>query len=83
VASDWIRALRARDPFYRITGRDPSLWPPWPVPVGVAALVFGLSLLASAADVWWLPLVVLAVVLIAAEILARRVERRRASGPGR
>jgi multisubunit Na+/H+ antiporter MnhG subunit len=70
--------LRARDPYYRITGRDPSQSPPRAI--AIIAVSIGALIGALSHGLFVLAIVFLAFVL-GSELVARGVERRRQRPP--
>ena len=73
-----VERLRARDPYYRLTGRDPAEPPGVLFAVAAGAIAGGIVLLMGNAEWWLVPAVLLGLWLLA-ELAARRVERRRAT----
>ena len=73
------RRIRAYDPYYRLTGRDPALSPPlW---LGIVGAVIGFSAYWIGGSVWGGLAVVVGVVVVM-EVMTRVVEWRRSRRAG-
>jgi hypothetical protein len=71
----WVLWMRAHDPYYRITRRDPSRSPS--LLIGVVAVILGLVMSHVVHSFWALALIVAGSLLVL-ELAARIVERGRA-----